>query len=96
MANIVLQLSTLTFPRIGSLVKDDKGVVSVEGRPLIQNMNSMVDHARVLPCVLPSKTYSTANEWYWALADMHLAQLMFQHNDTVEDEDDARDKFVAR
>jgi hypothetical protein len=96
MANIVLQLSTLTFPRIGSLVEGYNGVVSVEGRPLIQNMNSMVDHARVPPCVLPSKTFSTANEWYSALADMHLAQLVFQHNDAVEDEDDARDKYVAR
>lgn len=36
MATIVLQLSTLTFPRIGSLVEDDNGVISVEGRPLIQ------------------------------------------------------------
>lgn len=59
-------------------------------------MNSLVDHARVPPCVLPSTTYSTANEWYSALADMHLAQLVFQHNDAVEDEDDARDKYVAR
>ncbi|CRK33088.1 hypothetical protein BN1723_016894 [Verticillium longisporum] len=96
MAKIVLQLSTLKFPRIGSLVEDKAGVISVEGRPLIQNMNSMVDHARVPPCVLPSKTYSLATEWYSALADMHLAQLVFQHNDAVEDEDDARDKYVAR
>ncbi|TQN74727.1 Altered inheritance of mitochondria protein 9 [Colletotrichum shisoi] len=96
MADIVLQLSTLTFPRIGSLVEDDDGVVSVEGRPLIQNTNSLVDHARVPPWVLPSKTYTEANEWYSALADMHLAQLVFQHNDAVEDEDDARDKYVAR
>lgn len=96
MATIVLLLSTLTFPRIGSLVEDDNGVISVEGRPLIQNMNSLVDHARVPPCVLPSTTYSTANEWYSALADMHLVQLVFQHNHAVENEDDACDKYVAR
>lgn len=30
------------------------------------------------------------------MADMHLAQLTFQHNDAVEDEDDARDKYVVR
>lgn len=96
MATIVLQLSTLTFPRIGSLVEDGNGLISVEGRPLIQNINSLVDHARVPPCVLPSTTHATANEWYSALADMHLAQLVFQHNDAVEDEDDARDKYVAR
>ncbi|KAF5020382.1 hypothetical protein F66182_7590 [Fusarium sp. NRRL 66182] len=96
MANIVLQLSNLQFPRIRSLVEDKNGVISVEGRPLIQNMNSLVDHARVPPCVLPTKAYATATEWYSALADMHMAQLVFQHNDAVQDEDDARDKYVAR
>lgn len=96
MANIVLQLSNLQFPLIGSLVEDKDGVISVVGRPLIQNMNSLVDHARVPPCVLPAKAYSTANGWYCALADMHMAQLVFQHNDAVDDEDDARDKYVAR
>ncbi|KAG4431315.1 hypothetical protein IFR05_013212, partial [Cadophora sp. M221] len=95
MAKIVLQLSTLKFPRIGFLVEDKEGAISAQGRPLIQNMNSIADHARVPPCVLPSKTYSTATEWYSALADMHLAQLVFQHNDAVDDEDDARDKYVA-
>lgn len=96
MANIILQLSNLQFSRIGSLVEDKHGAISVEGRPLIQNMNSLVDHARVPPCLLPTKTYSTATEWYCALADMHMAQLVFQHNDAVDDEDDARDKYVAR
>lgn len=56
----------------------------------------MVDHVRVPPCVLPSKTYSLATDWYSALAYMHLAQLVFQHNDAVEDEDDAHVKYIAR
>ncbi|KAK7413687.1 hypothetical protein QQZ08_012568, partial [Neonectria magnoliae] len=30
------------------------------------------------------------------MADMHLTQLTFQHNDAIEDEDDARDKYVVR
>jgi hypothetical protein len=40
MANILLQLSALKFPRIGSLIEDGDGQFSVSGRPLIQNMNS--------------------------------------------------------
>ncbi|KAH7175930.1 hypothetical protein EDB81DRAFT_633248, partial [Dactylonectria macrodidyma] len=40
--------------------------------------------------------YASANEWYSALGDMHMAQLVFQHNDAVEDKEDARDKYVAR
>lgn len=97
MANILLQLSTLEFPRIGSLVQNkDNNAISVEGRPLIQNMNDLVVHTNMPPSILPSKTYDSADEWYSALADMHMAQLAFQQNDVVEDEDDARDKYTAR
>ncbi|KAI2778491.1 hypothetical protein F4815DRAFT_501255 [Daldinia loculata] len=96
MANIVLQLSTLKFPKIGSLDQDEHGDISVSGRPLIQNMNSLLEFAGVAPTLLPSRSYDTSTEWLCTLADMHLAQLTFQHNDAVLDEDDARDKYVAR
>ncbi|POR37530.1 Uncharacterized protein TPAR_02269 [Tolypocladium paradoxum] len=96
MANIILQLFTLAFPHIGSLVQDQGGHFSVSGRPLIQNMNSLVEFAGVSPTLLPSQRYSTSTEWYSAMADMHLAQLTFQHNDAILDEEDARDKYVAR
>lgn len=96
MANILLQLSRLTFPKIGSLVQEDDGSFSVSGRPLIQNMNSLVEFAGVVPSLLPSQQYDTSAEWYAAMADMHMAQLAFQHNDAVLDEDDVRDKYVAR
>ncbi|UNI23869.1 hypothetical protein JDV02_009662 [Purpureocillium takamizusanense] len=96
MANIMLQLSMLSFPRIGSLLQDEHGDISVAGRPLIQNMNSLVEFASVPPTWLPSQPYSTSKEWYTAMADMHMMQATFQRNDTILDEDDARDKFVAR
>ncbi|OBT87797.1 hypothetical protein VE02_03113 [Pseudogymnoascus sp. 03VT05] len=88
----------LTFPRIGSLTQDADGQFSVSGRPLIMNMNSLIEFSTVPPSVLPTQphNYSTTDEWYSALADMHLAQITFQHNDAVTDEDDARDKYVAR
>ncbi|KAI1822490.1 phosphotransferase family protein [Xylaria intraflava] len=96
MANILLQLSTVTFPRIGSVVEDEDGQFSVSGRPLIPNMNNLMEYTGMTPALLPSQPYSTPEEWYSALADMHLAQLTFQHNDAVEDETDAREKYVAR
>ncbi|KAI1502721.1 phosphotransferase family protein [Biscogniauxia marginata] len=97
MANILLQLSTLKFPRIGSLVeKKGENSISVNGRPLIENMSDLVVHTNMPASILPSQTYASADEWYRALADMHMAQLTFQRNDAVEDEDDARDKYTAR
>lgn len=96
MANIVLQLSTLTFDHIGALVRNDDGSTRVLARPLTMNMNSIVEFTEAHPILLPKRYYSTAAEWYTALADMHMIQLVFQHNDAVEDEEDAKDKYVAR
>lgn len=68
------------------------------GRPITHNMTDMVRLANIPNAVLPpeGKTYGTADEWYVALAEMHIAQLIFQHNDLVLSEDDCRNKYVAR
>ena len=54
--------------------------------------------ANIPTAALPSKDrmYNTANDWYTALAEMHVAQLVFQHNDLVKTADDCRNKYVAR
>ena len=97
-AALLLQLFEPRFPRIGSLAKDEWGSVSVAGRPITQNMSNMVQLANIPRAVFPSrdKTYGTANEWYVELARMHMAQLVFQHNDLVQTADDCRNKYVAR
>lgn len=98
-ARCLLQLSRLGFPRIGGLVEGDRpGSYVVARRPITHNMTDMVRLANIPRAVLPpqGKTYSSADEWYVALAEMHLAQLVFQHNDAVSSEDDCRNKFVAR
>lgn len=94
----LLEMSTLSFPRIGSLTERPDGVIEVTGRPLTHNMNDMIRLANILSTVLPAPTdtFATADEWYTSLADMHIAQLIFQHNDLVVSEDDCRNKYVAR
>ncbi|CAG8961750.1 hypothetical protein HYFRA_00006293 [Hymenoscyphus fraxineus] len=94
----LLRLSRLSFNRIGSLSEGEDNTFSITGRPLCKNMNNMLQLANIPRSVLPleSKTYSTADEWYVALAEMHIAQLIFQHNDLVRSEDDCRNKYVAR
>jgi hypothetical protein len=97
-AHCLLQLSRITFPRIGSLVEANDSTYEVAGRPITHNMTDMVRLANIPRDVLPpkGKTYETADEWYVALADMHIAQLIFQHNDLVTSENDCRNKYVAR
>ncbi|TVY43889.1 hypothetical protein LSUB1_G002036 [Lachnellula subtilissima] len=97
-ARCLLQTSRLSFDRIGSLSENEDSTFSVTGRPLSKNMNDMLQLANIPRAVLPPeiKTYSTTDEWYEALAEMHMAQLIFQHNDLVTTEDDCRNKYVAR
>ncbi|KAK1991217.1 phosphotransferase [Colletotrichum falcatum] len=97
MAWILLELAKPNFPRIGSLLEVD-GAFRVAGRPLTQNMNIMTQLAHVPPSIFPAKgkTFATADEWYVELSNMHLAQLLFQHNDLIASEDDCRNKYVAR
>ncbi|KAE8443747.1 hypothetical protein EG329_001427 [Mollisiaceae sp. DMI_Dod_QoI] len=94
----LLQLFEPSFPRIGSLVQTDENAFSVAGRPITQNMNNMLQLANIPRATLPpeDRTYGTANEWYVILAEMHIAQLVFQHNDLVTTADDCRNKYVAR
>jgi hypothetical protein len=98
MASYLLQLSQQRFPCIGSIVPTDQDSFSVVGRPISVNMNNMIRLANIPPAVLPPKdtTYKTADEWYIALAEMHMAQLVFQHNDLIFTPDDCRNKYVAR
>ncbi|KAI9163525.1 hypothetical protein HJFPF1_05142 [Paramyrothecium foliicola] len=96
----LLQLSQPSFPCIGSLGHREgiKDSFFVAGRPLSQNMNNMIRLSNIPRAILPpeDKTYKTADEWYVALAEMHIAQLIFQHNDLVTSENDCRNKYVAR
>ena len=91
-ANILLQLFSLDFSRIGSLNQTQE----VQRRPLTTNMNDLRIHTNMPLQLLPSQTYDTAKEWYSTLADMHMAQLVVQYNDATEDDDDVRDKYIAR
>lgn len=97
-AKCLLQMSRLSFDRIGSLSENDDNTFSVTGRPLSKNMNDMLQLANIPRAVLPpeNKTYSTTDEWYIALAEMHMVQLIFQHNDLVTTEEDCRKSYVAR
>ena len=96
LANVLLQLSKLRFNCVGSLLQGNHGHISPFERPIIQNMSHLMQFTGTPDAMLPSSPYHDIKSWYAALADMHIAQFTFQHNDAILDEDDARDKFVAR
>ncbi|KAK0390111.1 hypothetical protein NLU13_3684 [Sarocladium strictum] len=98
MAWCVLQLAQVTFPRIGALVETSRGSFDVMERSFTMNMSNMIQLSNIPKSILPSKgtTYQTADQWYTALAEMHVATLLFQHNDMVSSVDDCKTKYVAR
>ncbi len=97
LAICLLQLWQPQFSRIGSL-EDTNGKFLVLGRPITQNMSNMIQLANIPRDILPSPntTYKSAEEWYTALATMHMAQLVFQRNDLVTSADDCKDKYISR
>ncbi|KAI9736401.1 MAG: hypothetical protein M1818_006134 [Claussenomyces sp. TS43310] len=96
MAGILLQLSQLSFDKIGSLEEVDKGRWAVTGRPLTFNTNELVQMANFPPQKLPSTTFSTSSDYYKALADVHLTHLSVQRNDAIKSAEDCRRRYVAR
>ncbi|KAK0710457.1 hypothetical protein B0T21DRAFT_404994 [Apiosordaria backusii] len=98
MANIVLQLDQLTMPQSGSLCHSTDGEFTVASRMLPQTLTDVVTLGGCPESVLgpPNRVLNTTHEVYQYYADLHMAQFIFQRNDAVESEDDARDKYMAR
>lgn len=98
LAGILLQLSTPSLPRIGSLSQIDEFTWEVTCRPLSMNMNELVRLGNLPRSKLPGlhTTFTTTSSYLEALADLNIEHLVHQRNDSVESADDCRRKFVAR
>lgn len=88
MADILLELSKCSFPRIGSLVETDDDEWSVTERPLTLNMNELVQLGNFSRARLPSEpsssSSSSSSAYYSTLANIHLEHLSTQRNDAIE------------
>ena len=96
MADILIELSTRRFGKIGGVIRDEHMKWQVGKRAVTMNLNALVSCGNYPPDALPQDTFSTANEYFVALAEVHLTHLRMQRNDAIEDEADCRRKFVAR
>lgn len=98
MAEISLQLYSLTSDRIGSLGILDNGDYAVTSAPLSHNTAYQVVNCGVPVAVLPAcdKMYSSSTDYFTDSADMAIAALLFMNKKSIEFETDCRDTFVAR
>lgn len=96
LADILLQLPKLSFPRIGSLTQVDDFTWEVTRRPLSINMNELIRLGTLPRSKLPATSFENASSYYKALADLHLEHLVHQRNDAVDSVNDCRGKYVPR
>ncbi|KAH1274841.1 hypothetical protein KXX33_003091 [Aspergillus fumigatus] len=85
-AHILLQLSTLRLPRIGSLAQIDDFTWEVARRPLSYNANELARLGTLPRSKLPkaNETFQSASSYSNMLADLHLEHLTHQRNDAVD------------
>lgn len=92
-ADYMLQLSRLRFPRIGAISKDHTpGII---GRPLTFDMNELVTNTGYPADKFPSAPFDRASDYFKALSNTHRIHLRTQRN-LATSEVDARWRFIAR
>ncbi|KKY26258.1 putative phosphotransferase enzyme family protein [Phaeomoniella chlamydospora] len=98
MAGILIRLSKCQFTHIGGVVRAESNDWHVAKRPVTVNMNQLVSFGNYPPNAFPPRdsVFSTANDYFAALAEAHVIHLETQRNDAIDDEADCRRKYVAR
>lgn len=98
MAEISLQLYSLTSDRIGSLGILENGGYAVTSAPNSFNTTYQAVNCSVPLAVLPprGKTYSSSKDYFIDSANMEIAALLFMNERYIGSVSDCRDKFVAR
>ncbi len=96
MADILLQLSKLEFPAIGSLEQTDEFLWEVTDRPLSIHMNELVRLGTLPRTKLPKESFKSSLDYFKSLSRLHIEHLFQQRNDAVESQTDCQRKYVAR
>jgi hypothetical protein len=98
MADLSLQLYSLTSDRIGSLGILENGEYAVSSAPLPLNISNHVINCDVPVSVLPprDRVYSTSADYLADAVDMHIAELLFMNEKFVGSTTVCKNMFVAR
>lgn len=95
-AYYMLQLSQLTFARLGAISKDHTSSAwHVAGRPLTYNMNELATVAGYPDDQFPTAPFERASDYLRSAANEHLVHLWTQRN-LADDAEIAQKRFIAR
>jgi aminoglycoside phosphotransferase (APT) family kinase protein len=95
-ADILLQLSRLEFPAIGSLEQSGESSWEATYRPLSIHMNELVRLGTLPRSKLPKGNFKSSLDYFESLSQLHIEHLFWQRNDAVESQVDCQRKYVAR
>lgn len=99
LAKLQIQLSQLRAPTISALdLVDGRGVPRGAPKPFLLNNQITSYHvpkAVFAPDITSAKTLSTSRQWHVSIAETYIAGLLYDI-DLERDEEDVREKFVAR
>lgn len=96
MADIMLELYSFDFDRIGAISKDtSSGSWSVTGRPLTYTMNELATTTFFPVEDFPSTTYTSASDYFQYLMTEHKTHLWTQRN-ICGSPTEALDRYISR
>lgn len=96
MANVLLELWSLDFNKIGSLDFDgNSSSWEVTRRPLTISMNEFVRCGGLPPDCFESGTFSSTLDYFFHLSTLQLLHLHKQRN-AIDDSRDCREKYTSR
>lgn len=95
-ADVLLQLSALELPAIGSLRHKDEFSWDVTHRPLSIHLNELVRLGTLPRAELPDITFESSSDYLISLSQLHMKHLISQRNDAVESKTDCQRKYIAR
>ncbi len=86
LSRIILSLSQLPLPRIGSWTIDERGVLTLTNRPLIHQFQSL-ENEGIPTNIARTLTYTTADAYYIDLLACHDNRIRNQPNSIVDEKD---------
>ncbi|OAQ93908.1 protein kinase-like domain [Purpureocillium lilacinum] len=94
-AEYMVQLSRLRFPRIGAVSDNTSWHQTITGRPLTFDMNELVTNTGYPADKFPSTPFDRTRDYFEALSGIHFTHL-WSHRNLATSDVDARWRFLAR
>lgn len=86
LSRIILTLSQISLPRIGSWTLNERGVLTLTNRPLAHQFHALENEG--IPTNIPrQRTYMTTDTYYMDLLACHDSRIRYQPNSIISEKD---------